>query len=90
MKSTAAGKQAAFGGDLADTESLVALKDLMSALGSKNVECRVDGGRFDVSERAGYIFNSTIAGIDQADAIILVGVNPRHEAAVLNERCTVT
>ena len=36
--------------------------------------------------RASYLFNSTIAGIDQADAIMLIGTNPRREAAVLNAR----
>ena len=77
---------AAFAGDMCSTEEIIALKDLMHALGSDNLECRVDGERFDVNEKAGYLFNSTIAGIDEADAILLVGVNPRHEAAVLNAR----
>ncbi|MBI1216436.1 MAG: NADH-quinone oxidoreductase subunit G [Alphaproteobacteria bacterium] len=73
-------------GDLADCESIVALKDLMTALGSKNIECRQDGAEFDVSEPAGYLFNTTISGIEQADAILLVGTNPRHEAALINAR----
>jgi NADH-quinone oxidoreductase subunit G len=50
------------------------------------MECRTDGASFDVNQRSGYLFNSTIAGIDQADAILLVGVNLAHEAAVLNAR----
>ena len=65
---------------------MVALKDLMVALGSPNLECRQDGGRFDPSERAGYLFNSTIAGIDQADAFLIVGSNPRWEAPLINAR----
>lgn len=73
-------------GELHDLESIVALKDLMAAVGSPNMDCRTDGGEFDTSVRAGYLFNSTIAGIDQADAIVLVGTNPRHEASVLNAR----
>ncbi len=77
---------AAFVGDMCSTEEVIALKDLMAALGSDNLECRVDGEQFDINEKAGYLFNSTIAGIDEADAILLVGVNPRHEAAVLNAR----
>ncbi len=86
MKSVSPSKQAAFAGDLADTESMIAIKDLMGGMGVKTFECRVDGGRFDVSERAGYVFNSTIAGIEHADLIVLIGVNPRHESAVLNAR----
>jgi NADH-quinone oxidoreductase subunit G len=86
MKATSPDKMAAFAGDLADVESTLALKDLMTAAGCRNLECRVDGAMFDPSIKAGYVFNSTIAGIDQADAILLVGVNPRHEAAVLNAR----
>lgn len=70
-------------GDLCDLESIVALKDFLK---TPNMDCRTDGALFDVSNRAGYLFNSTIAGIDQADAIILIGTNPRHEAAVLNAR----
>ncbi|MGQ0526850.1 MAG: NADH-quinone oxidoreductase subunit NuoG [Alphaproteobacteria bacterium] len=73
-------------GDLCDIESIVALKDLLTELGSQNMECRTDGANFDAGLRAGYLFNSTIAGIDQADVILLVGTNPRFEAAVLNAR----
>ena len=65
---------------------MVALKDLMKSLGSPNMDCRTDGALFDTSERAGYLFNSTIAGIDQADAILLVGVNPRWEGTMINAR----
>jgi NADH-quinone oxidoreductase subunit G len=77
---------AALAGDLCDAESMYALKELMGSLDVQNLECRVDGSQFDVSHKAGYRFNSTIAGIDEADAILLIGVNPRHEAAVLNAR----
>jgi len=73
-------------GDLADVESIVAFKDLLSGLGSPNMDCRTDGARFDPSVRAGYLFNSTIAGIDEADAILIVGANPRHEASIINAR----
>jgi NADH-quinone oxidoreductase subunit G len=77
---------AAIAGDMADAESLVALKDLMAALGSPNLECRQDGGRFDPAARVGYLFNSTIAGIDRADAFLIVGSNPRWEAPIVNAR----
>lgn len=77
---------AALVGDLAEVESIVALKDLMTSLGSPNMDCRTDGALFDTSARAGYLFNSTIAGIDKADVILLVGTNPRHEATMVNAR----
>jgi len=64
-------------------EALIALKDLMTALGSTNLECRQDGGKFDPHARAGYLFNSTIAGIDQADAFLIV-VQSRWEAPIIN------
>ena len=73
-------------GDLAEVESIVALKDLLGKLGSPNMDCRTDGAQFDVSSRAGYLFNSTIAGIEKADAILLIGTNPRLEATMVNAR----
>ena len=73
-------------GDLMEVESIVALKDLLGKLGSPHMDCRTDGAQFDVSNRAGYLFNSTIAGIDEADAILLIGTNPRHEASIINAR----
>jgi NADH-quinone oxidoreductase subunit G len=79
-------KIAAIVGDLADCESIVALKDFMEALGTKNLECRQDGAQFDTAQPCGYRFNTTIAGIEQADAILLVGTNPRVEAALVNAR----
>ncbi len=80
------GKIAAIAGDMADAEAILALKDLMRALGSPNLECRQDGGRFDPTNRAGYLFNSTIVGIDQADAFLIIGANPRWEAPIINAR----
>src|SRR4029078_12129113 len=57
------------------------------ALGSPNIDCRQDGAKLDPAlGRATYLFNSTIEGIDQADAILLIGTNPRIEASVLNAR----
>jgi len=77
---------AAIAGDMADAEALISLKDLMSALGSPNLECRQDGGRFDPANRAGYLFNSTIVGIDHADSFLIIGANPRWEAPIINAR----
>ena len=65
---------------------MLALKDLMVALGSANSDCRQDGARLDASRRDFYTFNTTIAGIEEADAILLIGTNPRSEAPVLNAR----
>ena len=76
----------AIAGDLCDAESMLALKDLMVALGSPNMDCRQDGAQIDATRRDFYIFNTTIAGIEEADAILLIGTNPRKEAPVLNAR----
>jgi NADH-quinone oxidoreductase subunit G len=57
----------------------------MTRLGSPNLDCRQDGAKIG-GTRAGYLFNSTIAGIDDADALLIIGSNPRIEAAVLNAR----
>jgi NADH-quinone oxidoreductase subunit G len=86
LKNSSAKKIAAYAGDLADVESMLALKDLMATLDVTNLECRVDGGKFDTSVRAGYVFGSGIAGIELADAIFLIGTNPRKEAAMINAR----
>jgi NADH-quinone oxidoreductase subunit G len=74
-------------GDLAAVEEIFALKDLMTRLGVVNLDCRQDGAVLDPTwGRATYLFNATIAGIEKADALLLVGSNPRREAAVLNAR----
>ena len=78
---------AAIAGDLAAAEEMFALKRLAEQLGSPNIDCRQDSAALDPAlGRATYLFNSTIAGIDRADAILLVGTDPRHEAPVLNAR----
>ncbi len=73
-------------GDLCDAEAIVALKDLMAALGSPHIDCRQDGAKLDARHRANYLFNSTFAGIDAADLCLIVGSNPRFEAPVINAR----
>jgi len=77
---------AAIVGDQCDAEAMVALKDLMSSLGARGVECRQDGTQLQACPRGGYIFNAGVAGIDKADLVLLVGTNPRAEAPVLNAR----
>ncbi|MEI8295763.1 MAG: NADH-quinone oxidoreductase subunit NuoG [Alphaproteobacteria bacterium] len=77
---------AAIAGDLADCEAMVSLKDLWQRLGSPHLECRQDGSVLDGSSRGSYLFNTTIAGIERADACLLISTNPRYEAALLNAR----
>ncbi len=77
---------AAIAGDLCDAEGMKALKDLMGSLGVRNIDCRQDGSLIGGSERAGYLFNTTIAGTEQADAILIIGANPRLEASLVNTR----
>ncbi|KAL1997172.1 hypothetical protein VTN49DRAFT_8037 [Thermomyces lanuginosus] len=80
----------AIAGHLVETESLVAMKDLANRLNSDNLTLDQPGGSEPIAHgvdvRANYLFNSKIWGVEEADAILLVGTNPRHEAAVLNAR----
>ena len=78
-------KIAALAGDTVDCESMTALKDLMSKLGSANIDCRQDGSKV-AGPRSSYIFNTTIAGIEEADACLVVGANVRAEAPIINSR----
>lgn len=74
-------------GDLVSAEALKAAKDLMQALEVRNLDCRQDGARLNSDgPRQGWLFNSTLRGVEEADAILLVGTNPRTEAALLNAR----
>jgi NADH-quinone oxidoreductase subunit G len=87
VKGTKGDRIGAIAGDFATIEEMFALKELMAKLGSANIDCRQDGAALDpASGRASYLFNATIAGIDQGDALIMVGTNPRKEAPVLNAR----
>jgi len=77
----------AIAGDLAAVEEMWALKTLVGSLGSPNLDCRQDGSVLSPAHgRASYLFNPTIAGIEQADAVLIVGANPRREAAIVNAR----
>jgi NADH-quinone oxidoreductase subunit G len=79
-------KFASITGDLACAESMTALKDLTAAIGSIKIDCRQDGTKLDTSSRAGYVFNTTIAGIEDADACLIIGANTRREAPIINAR----
>ncbi len=75
------------GGDLCSVEELYAAKALAESLGVNNIDARQDGAKLDPSlGRASYLFNPTVEGIDHADALLIVGSNPRWESPVLNAR----
>ena len=88
IKASGAGnKVGAIAGDLASVEDMYALKALMTSLGSGMTDCRPAMSGIDPGmPRAAYTFGPTIAGIEDADAILIIGSNPRKEAAVLNAR----
>ncbi|HJV42474.1 NADH-quinone oxidoreductase subunit NuoG [Caulobacter sp.] len=86
IRATAPERIGVIAGDLQDAESLKATKDLFTALGVKNLDSRQDGSALGVGPREGWLFNSTIAGIENADVVLFVGANPRLEAPVLNAR----
>lgn len=92
LAQTSADKVAALVGDLVPAEAVKALKDLMAGVGTPHLDCRQDGAALGVlpngapAPRSTYTFGSTIAGIDEADAILLIGTNPRKEAPLINAR----
>jgi NADH-quinone oxidoreductase subunit G len=84
---TAPNRIGAIAGDLAATEEMFALKLLMQSLGSGNIDCRQDGTALSPAYgRASYVFNPTIAGIENATSILIIGANPRLEASLVNAR----
>jgi len=86
-KAVAPDRMGAMVGDLAAVEETYALKLLFDSLGSPNLDCRQDGAKLHPRfGRASYLFNPTVAGIEQADALLIVGSNPRLESPVLNAR----
>jgi len=76
----------ALSGKFTDIETLFSAKYFLKSLGSNYFDCRYDNVQFIENQRASYIFNSSIQEIDNADAILLIGTNPRWEASVLNAR----
>jgi NADH-quinone oxidoreductase subunit G len=83
---TAKASVAAVAGDLVDVETMYAAKQLLASLGSNLLEGRQTGLAYDVTNLAAVNFNTTIAGIETADVILLVGTNPRWEAPLVNTR----
>jgi NADH-quinone oxidoreductase subunit G len=87
VKAASPDRIGAIAGDLAAVEEIYALKALMTRLGVKNLDANQDGAAHNPEwGRASYLFNASIAGIERADALLIVGSNPRREAAVLNAR----
>jgi NADH-quinone oxidoreductase subunit G len=87
IKAAVPGRIGVIAGDLQDAESMMAAMDLFTALGSPNIDCRQDGSALHPKHgRESYLFNTTIAGIEDADAIMIIGSNPRKEAAMVNAR----
>lgn len=86
MDGTDAAKVGAIAGDLVSVEAMWALKAFMGQIGSPNMDCRQDGAYLPADNRAAWLFNPTVQGIEDADAILLIGANPRLESAVLNAR----
>jgi NADH-quinone oxidoreductase subunit G len=87
MKTSSMDKVGILVGDLVSAEEAFSLKTLAMSLKINNIDCRVDGTPLgEHGGRAGYLFNSSIAAIEEADAIMLIGCNPRLEAPVLNAR----
>jgi NADH-quinone oxidoreductase subunit G len=77
---------AAIAGDLLDAETMYAAKALLAQAGSALLEGRQTGLDYDVSSMSALAFNSTIVGIESADAVLLVGTNPRWEAPLVSTR----
>ncbi|WP_443747612.1 NADH-quinone oxidoreductase subunit NuoG [Asticcacaulis solisilvae] len=90
VKGTHASKMGVIAGDLTDAETMKAARDLFYSLGVTNLDCRQDGAAVgpvtQSTPRESWLFNSGIAGIEDADAILLVGTDLRHEASLINAR----
>ncbi|WAC48892.1 NADH-quinone oxidoreductase subunit NuoG [Asticcacaulis sp. SL142] len=86
LKATSPDKIGVIAGDMIDAEGLKATKDLFSSLGVTNLDCRQDGSKIGRGAREAYLFNTGIAGIEDADAILMIGTDLRNEAALINAR----
>lgn len=77
---------AVLSGQLNSVEDIFALKKLVEALKIENFDCRLKGEKIDYNDKASFIFNTSIAKIEEADACLIIGANPRKDAAILNAR----
>lgn len=86
LAKTAPEKIGVIAGDLIDVETAYSLRRLLDSLGINNRDCRQDGAALDPTTRASYVFNSTIAGIDQTDAVLIIGSDIKREAPLVMAR----
>jgi len=86
IKSIKPGEIAGICGNMVDAESIFAFKKMLQSIGCDNLASNQFGYAFETSARGNYLFNTTVAGIDEADFCLLIGANPRHAAPVLNSR----
>ncbi len=86
IKNLQSSEIAALSGQLSGVEEIFALKKLLEKLDVKNFDCRLQNEKINSQDRASYLFNTTIAGIENADACLLIGVNPKKDAPILNAR----
>ena len=90
VKATSPERIAGIVGDLVPAEAIKALRDLLTGLGTPHMDCRQDGAPLSAAAARGvresYLFNSGISAIEDADAILLIGTNPRKEAVMVNAR----
>ena len=86
IKKIKGNKMAAVIGNQVDCESIILLKDLFNSLGSKNLLCSENNASYQSIPRVAYTFNSSINGIEESDFCLLIGTNPRNEAAIINSR----
>ena len=77
---------AALSGNLSAIEDVLSLKLLLNKLGSDNIDCRDENSAINANDRASYLFNTTIKGVDEADSCLIIGSNIRHDAPILNAR----
>ena len=63
------------------------MQDLANRLGCGNLKVESGFPDLDADVRSNYLANTTIAGIEVADVVLLIGTNPRSEAPVFNARC---
>jgi NADH-quinone oxidoreductase subunit G len=85
LDGVAGDRVAALAGDLCAVEELVAAKDLLAGLGATRLECRTDGAAY-AGPAAHWRFNTTLAGLESADFILIVGADPRLDAPLVNSR----
>ena len=86
IKAAAPERMGVIAGDLVDAEQMKAALDLFTSLGVASLDCRQDGMKLGAGPRESWLFNTTLAGVEQADALLIVGSNPRREAPILNQR----